>query len=554
MLLLSGEEARQASEALLADCEGPPAVTCVDLGGQGGLDVLALASPERAVLIDASSVAGLQDLWRRPRPFAAYDAKAVHRTLLRHGGAAPERWGCVRLSAQLLAGGRPLDLDLAAQAAAHGLAPLPPPTAGLAALAAHACGIAALVRQQAQALQRADLRQVSRLEAAAVAPIAEMEQAGMPFRTDSWRQLAATCAEQRAALGRRLAHLLDLPAHHDLFGEAVNQLDDAERLRQALERAGHPVANLRRRTLAALPAPLGPALAEFRQLSLLVSSYGTTFLQHVGSDGRVHSTFEQIGASTGRMACHAPNLQAMVKGTPHRACFAPAAERRLVVADYAACELRILAQVSQDPVFLAAFRDGVDLHAQVAARLYGRPVSRSEAPELRQIAKVVSFGLAYGMGAGGLAQTLGLRRDRAQALLEQYFRTFPRIRAYLEEAADQALQRGFAATLSGRRLYFAPDSQGAEREQMRRIAKNMPIQGTNADMIKLALADLRRRLQPLARAQIVHCIHDELLVECQADDAEAVQAALTAAMVAAGRSLLPDVPIGVDCRIATAWG
>jgi DNA polymerase I len=143
---------------------------------------------------------------------------------------------------------------------------------------------------------------------------------------------------------------------------------------------------MRRRTLATLPPPIGPLLTAYRGLAKLVSAYGLGFLEHVGADGRMHPTFEQIGASTGRMACYEPNLQAMTRDSGRRSCFRAGPGRILVVADYAACELRILADMSDDPVFVAAFERNEDLHSKVASTIFNQTVSKTENASLRQVA------------------------------------------------------------------------------------------------------------------------------------------------------------------------
>ncbi|MBI3179669.1 MAG: DNA polymerase I, partial [Deltaproteobacteria bacterium] len=313
------------------------------------------------------------------------------------------------------------------------------------------------------------------------------------------------------------------------------------------------VPDARRETLAQMPPPLGPLLARYRELSKMASAYGETFLAHVGPDGRIHPQFEQIGASTGRLSCQRPNLQAIVKDAPHRTCFRVAAHRRLVMADYAACELRILAEMSGDPVFADAFRRGEDLHARVAGEMFGKPVSKTQNPELRERAKAVNFGLAYGMGAAGLARAIDTDVSQARELLTRYFKTFPRIGGFLEQSAREALARGYARTLTGRRLYLAPGDERGERAQAERIAKNMPIQGTSADIIKIALARLRPRLAAFHDCWLTNSIHDAIVVECDATEVDTVVSAVSEEMVAAGAEVLRRIPLVADLQISTSW-
>jgi DNA polymerase-1 len=553
MQILAGEAAMAALERLAA--AAPLLAVACDPAARCGTPVqaLALAHKDGAIVIDAAGTPQLSAFLQEDRPFAAHDAKVVHRALLRRYGQGPARWACVRITELLLLGGRDAALELDAIADRHEIAALPPVEAGIAAMATHAQLLAQLVARQGDRIKRASLTTVSRLEAAAVAPIGEMEHRGMPFDAPAWRQLTNADSAERRALTRTLAQALGPRGGRDLFGGSTLNLDSDADLLAALRALGHDVRNVRRRTLATLPAPLGPALARYRALSKLTSAYGLSFLDNVGPDGRLHPTFEQIGASTGRMACAAPNLQAITKDSGRRACFHTSPDRRLVVADYAACELRILAEMSGDPVFLEAFARHEDVHARVAQSIFGKPVSKDENPQLRQIAKGVNFGLAYGMGAAGLARTVQIEERAARDLLQRHFKTFPRIRGFLQDAAATAMARGWAQTLAGRRLYLDPPAADGARAQAERIAKNMPIQGTNADITKIALARLRRALAPFPDTWVVNCVHDEVVVECPAHAAEAVAPVVASEMTAAGAELLRTVRLAVDVEITDAW-
>jgi DNA polymerase-1 len=559
MTLLRGSQALAAAQTF--STLGPVAVAINPQARAGGsLQLLAMGNTEVQLLIDVPATPSLGKVFAELPVLCADAAKQVHSALLRTYGRGPQRWGCVQLCEALLQGGREAQLGAAAVAQRHGLGPLPAVDAGFTAMQAHVAALAQLLQLQGRALQRADLSEVSRLEAAAVAPVAAMELHGMPFDAPRWRTLAVQNRQEMQDLQRSLhAHLLaHLPPEKKpgptLLGPAALSLNTDAELLQALRACGLQLPNLKRRSVAALPAPWGSLLPRYRLLQKLTQSYGEAFLAHVQADGRVHPTFEQMGASTGRMACHSPNLQAMVKGTAHRKCFACPPGRSLVIADYQACELRILAEMSRDPVFLAAFARGDDLHACVATLLFGKTVSKASHPQLRDVAKVVSFGLAYGMGTGGLAQTLKIDPTRAQHLLQRYNQKFPRIAGYLTDSSQAALQQRCARTLAGRRLYLDTEAFMANPAAAQRVAKNMPIQGTNADIIKIALARIAGALQSFTDAVLVNCIHDEVLVECRTEDAAAVEQVVVGEMVQAGAVLLKEVPLAVDSQIRTAWG
>jgi DNA polymerase-1 len=213
--------------------------------------------------------------------------------------------------------------------------------------------------------------------------------------------------------------------------------------------------------------------------------------------------------------------------------------------------------MSGDPVFLRAFDAGEDLHATVASQMFGARVSKTENPELRQRAKAINFGLVYGMGAPALAASLGVTPPQGQELLDRYFRTFPRIKDFLEASVEKALQKGYSETLLGRRLSFSREELDADnaRGELSRIMKNMPIQGTSADMTKLAMVRVHERLleDTGGDAGLVNTIHDELVVECEASAGEQVAAAVRTEMEDAHRALCKRVPPLVEVQVARHW-
>jgi DNA polymerase I len=228
----------------------------------------------------------------------------------------------------------------------------------------------------------------------------------------------------------------------------------------------------------------------------------------------------------------------------------------MVTADYSGCELRILAEASGDPGFVQTFRQGGDLHSIVASEIFNVPVSKEVNSSLRERAKAINFGLAYGMGAGGLAQVTGINIDEAERLLNRYFRAYPGVKDYLESAAASALEQGFAQTLGGRRLFLQVSDAAEDSDQaaVARIAKNMPIQGTNADMLKLAMAEIRRRLlQEGVDGFLVNCVHDELLLESAEGDAWEVAELVREEMKRAGERYITKVPVEVDVMVGDAW-
>ncbi len=409
-------------------------------------------------------------------------------------------------------------------------------------------------------------KKVARLECLVTRAFAALEHRGLPIDHGLWTSLIAT---EKQRLGAARDAVFALAGDHvprDLFGVPDINLDADADVRALLKRAtGTSLDSTAKGHLAALGHPLADAILAYREPWKLVSTYGDTFLSHVediAADddgrqmGRIRSSFVPLGASTGRVACREPNLQNLPKEARfHEALRAPAG-RRLITADYATCELRIVAELAEDPVFLAAFERGEDLHSTVATTMFGVPVSKTENAPLRQRAKAINFGLVYGMGAAALGASLGVDRGAGEDLLARYFKTFPRIRDYLDGAVDTALRVGFSETILGRRLRYAPATLAADnaRGELGRIMKNMPIQGTSADMTKLAMVRIHERLvDEFPKAGLVNTIHDELVVEADVDDAEGVATIVHDEMADAHRTLLKKVPPLVEVHVGPTW-
>lgn len=409
-----------------------------------------------------------------------------------------------------------------------------------------------------EALERDGLRKVARLECLVLRPFAALEHRGLPIDVAGWRALVEEARGRMRRARQEVFAALGDHVSRDLFGEPDLSLESEHEVRAVLERVlGYTLSDLSKQTLGAVDHPATGALLRYREAFKIVSTYGDAFLDHVDPrTGRIHATFLPLGASTGRVASREPNLQNLPGDERFHRCLAAPEGRALVTADYATCELRILAELSGDPRFSEAFERGEDLHSFVASRVFGVPVSKSENAHLRQQAKAINFGLVYGMGAGALAAQVGKSLDEAEALLERYFQTFPRIRRYLEDSVDRALSRGFSETVLGRKLVFDPEVVKGEnaRGELGRIAKNMPIQGTSADMTKLAMVRVHERLlEEHPGAGLVNTIHDELVVECDEGEAERVAEAVRVEMEEAHRTLLKKVPPLVEVHAGRHW-
>ena len=304
-------------------------------------------------------------------------------------------------------------------------------------------------------------------------------------------------------------------------------------------------------------ADLHPAVEKilaYRQVTKLYGTYIEGLLSKIGADNRVHSTFDQTAAVTGRISSNEPNLQNIptrtAQGREIRRAFIAPEGRVLVDADYSQIELRVLAHMSEDPGMVAAFRHGEDIHTRTAAEVYELPLE-AVAPAMRSAAKAVNFGIVYGISDFGLARNIGVTRAEAGAFIERYFARYPGVRRFMDDAVAKGKTLGYAATLMGRRRALPELSASAHQRRMfgERAAMNTPVQGTAADIIKKAMVRVEHALSGM-QARLILQVHDELIVESPLDEAERVAALLKAEMEQVV-SLL--VPLVVDVHIGPSW-
>ncbi len=302
--------------------------------------------------------------------------------------------------------------------------------------------------------------------------------------------------------------------------------------------------------------PIIEALLAYREVEKLRSTYGTGLLSEVAEDGRIHASFNQTVARTGRLSSDQPNLHNIPVrselGRQFREAFVPAAGCELLVADYDQIELRVIAHLAEDPGLIEAFTTGVDIHSATAQRVFGVDAA-GVTPAMRARAKMVSYGLAYGMEAYGLSQRLAIPVEEAAAILNQYFTAFPNVKAYMNRAVADARARGYTETLFGRRRYL-PDLASSNfqvRQAAERQAMNAGIQGLAADIFKVALVRLDAALAERGlSSRIVLQVHDEIIVESALSEAAEV-ATLTEEVMRSAADL--SVPLAVHVASGPSW-
>jgi DNA polymerase-1 len=303
--------------------------------------------------------------------------------------------------------------------------------------------------------------------------------------------------------------------------------------------------------------PLPRLILEYRTVAKLKSTYTDKLPEQIDpGTGRIHTSYHQAVAATGRLSSTDPNLQNIpvrtAEGRRIRQAFVAPPGCRLVAADYSQIELRIMAHLSGDESLLKAFAEDRDIHQATAAEVFGMPLGQVTA-EQRRSAKAINFGLIYGMSAFGLARQLGIGRGDAQKYVDLYFDRYPGVKRYMDETRQAARETGFVETVFGRRLYL-PEIQSrnaALRQYAERSAINAPMQGTAADIIKRAMIDVHGWLQGAQRrARLIMQVHDELVLEVETDQVDAVVASLREIMVRSGNL---RVPLKVDVGVGDNW-
>ncbi len=360
------------------------------------------------------------------------------------------------------------------------------------------------------------------------------EDAGHEFNIASPKQLSGVLFEQ-----------LELPKTRKTSQGYSTDAQQMERLVDA-----HPIVN---------------RILQWRELTKLRSTYVESLPNEVhASTGRVHTDYNQTVAATGRLSSESPNLQNIpvrtAQGRQIRAAFVaqpwddltPSADVSFVSADYSQIELRVLAHLSKDEGLLNAFRNGEDIHAATASGAYGVAINDVQ-PEMRRVAKMMNFGVIYGLSAHGLSQRSGMERRDAQAFIDAYFGRFERVAQWIEETKESTKDRGYAETLMGRRRYLPEiNSRNFQRRNAaERMAVNMPVQGTAADVMKRAMIELHDALwKRELKSRMLLQVHDELIFEAPSEEIESLAALLREVMPAA---LDLVVPLNIEVKSADNW-
>ncbi|MBK9154784.1 MAG: hypothetical protein IPM25_11310 [Chloracidobacterium sp.] len=414
-----------------------------------------------------------------------------------------------------------------------------------------------LCEQMTERLANDALERTAALEFECLMPITQMELNGFHLDTGRWREkLERVRAAQEKAADELQNMLSSGVAQASLFGRSEINLDSNQQVTDALLGLGIPVpASMQAWQLQPLAEqyPVIGKLLEYRAAAKSMTSFGENILEFIEpSTGRIHADFRQIGAPTGRFSCSNPNLQQIPHERDYRRCFTAEPGNKLVIADYSQIELRILAEFSGDERFIDAFVSGQDFHAATASQVFGvRPEDVTD--DQRTFAKRLNFGIVYGIGASRFGLMTGLSQSDAENTMRRYFGTFRRLDEYLRSEGKRLIEERTARTASGRLLRLRFDENLREAvSSAKRYGLNMQIQGTSADILKRALRLLHDSIARTS-ARLVNIVHDEVILECAAGDADQAAKTLEEAMTAAALEYLARVPVKVDSHIADDW-
>jgi DNA polymerase I-like protein with 3'-5' exonuclease and polymerase domains len=526
---------------------------------------------ERGDLRTSSELTPLRDLLSAPKPIKiAHNAKFDAKWISHHLGAELGGTFDTLLASQLIAAGDQdrrhslgevtsyfldTELDKSEQVSDWNAPELSQSQIEYAAR--DAATMIPLREKIVEKLKSDELVKVAKLEFDCVVPIAQMELNGFYLDEARWREQLERVKVSQAKVALELQQMLAAGvAQASLFGMTEINLDSQTQVTDALKNLGVPVPETTRgwqlQPLAA-DYPVIAKLLEYRGVAKSLSSFGENILEFINKKtGRIHADFRQIGAPTGRFSCSKPNIQQIPHEENYRRCFRASDGKKLIIADYSQVELRILAEFSKDQNFINAFVSGEDFHTTAAAQVFNvKPEEVTS--EQRSFAKRLNFGVVYGIGSQRFALMTGLSQSNAEDIMRKYFATYRGLDAWLRDAARKVITDRAARTASGRLARFRFDEEDRKAISLaQRNGKNMPIQGSSADILKRALHLLHQKISGTS-ARLVNIVHDEIIVEADAAEAEATADKLEKAMCAAGEEYISRVPVKVDVKISDEW-
>jgi len=416
-----------------------------------------------------------------------------------------------------------------------------------------------IYKQQQVKITELDLQDTINIENLCIPATVWLELSGAPLDLQRLEVLKQETITQKQVTEARILEYLKKGNHsrqETLTGSISINLNSPKQLLEALQGIGIKIKSTDDKTLSTVKHPVGQAIQEYRSANKLLTGFINKIPNHIESEtGRIHSSFNQYGAHSGRFTSSKPNMQQQPHNQNWRSIYR-SKDGMLITADYSQIELRILAQVSDDQAFIKAFNEGVDLHILTASKVFDKPLEEVTKEE-RNISKMVNFGIAYGMWSNGLVSRLQqagltISKQEAEKIIKNFNAAYPQVAKYLYGISDTGLQRLKLHNAAGRLLCFNQPKDDKERGNIKRQSKNLPIQSLSADILKIAMASLHKQLEPQG-VKFINSVHDELVFECTADQADNVAATVKQEMETAGQIYLTKVPCIAEVTISKVW-
>lgn len=406
--------------------------------------------------------------------------------------------------------------------------------------------------------------------------VADMENTGAPVNKELWKEkikdFQKLHEESRTKLSTLIFDTGKVDEQIGLFERAsALNLNSPLQIKKAFKKAfSIDVESTSERVIALIKHPAAQELLNYRGYEKILSSYGSSFIDKIHPfTGRIHADFQQLGTGTGRFSCREPNMQQIPEA--FHECIQADEKYILCTADYSQIELRILAQLSDDPNLLRAFNSGQDLHKATASLMFGVSLA-GVTKEQRFMAKTINFGIAYGMGIGKLKDSLNAEANKngskmlnfaqIKDLQNRHARSFQKASEWLREAGMRAFRQGYSETMMGRKRFYTrpdpsvldPDTYTKRVEGLKRQGANGPIQGTNADITKMAMVNIYDEIQDAGyNAHIILQVHDEIVVLAQKNQAEAVKLMLEETMRKTAEKIITKVPVSAEAVLSETW-
>lgn len=409
-------------------------------------------------------------------------------------------------------------------------------------------------------IKEENFENVCRLEFEFVKPMCEMELNGICFDVDKHRVILSDIDQDRERYGDRLREILSAEEDQTtLFGVSLINIDSNVQLLKALKKHGLELESTDVKILARHTGmPIIDELLSYRKAKKFISTYGETLIAQLNpATGRLHTGFRQM-VSTGRMSSSNPNLQNIPKKQIYRSCYVAKPGYVLITCDMAGAELRILGNLSADPIFIESYAKGIDIHTRTASEVFGIPMDKVKNSD-RNAAKAINFGLMYGLSKFGLARRLKISEKEADDMIISYFNRYKGVKRSLDTAARNAVRKRYSTTVSGRKRFYTLPPYGnpefkSKKRAIEREAKNAEIQGANADTIKESMIYTVDRLESGGYdAKLLLTVHDELIVEVCEDQRYEVAELVSKSLIDGFGKYFSLIPMEADSLIGPCW-